>query len=307
MMDVKIAMKNAPTSWAMKHPPGEPEKAPACFGFLMAIGSGGSVGGPAKGSECKTIAGDYLNTEQQMGFKYALDMDGGASTFRLKAQFLSGSVVFRVEHEGKDDRLEQFFFKDLKPWKHYVPVSFEKLETDLPTKVKWAQEHDDKARKIAEAGMKFAHEHLRMTDAYWQLTSTLRLVAQKQEGWTPDVGKEKHMRRLCCRDLHDAHEGLATARLKLGRPPFAFWTNEDMKMYPALYEQCIDLHHEECDSNMTMPFSTPQANSTNASTILGSVVKAVKTPVVVSEKPSNFWATPLEWIALDDPSLNAVK
>lgn len=313
MMDVKVAMKKVSNEWATKHPPGQPEKAPVCFGFLVAIGSAGSVGGPAKGSECATIAGEYLNTEQQMGYKYALDMDGGASTFRLKALFLSGSAVFRVVHEAKEDQLEQFFFQDLKPWKHFVPVSFEKLETDLPAKVKWAQDHDEEAKKIAEAGEKFAHEHLRMTDANWQIMTTLRLVAEKQDGWTPDVRQEKHFRRFCCRELREAHEELAMARLKIGRPPFAFWTNEDMKMYPALYDQCVDLHPEECElnSNMTIPLGNiPVANSTNASAMLGSAIgSAIKASVSVASasKPSNFWATPVEWVALDDPSLNIVK
>lgn len=316
MMDVKVAMKNVSNEWATKHPPGEPEKSPVCFGFLVAIGSAGSVGGPAKGSECATIAGEYLNTEQQMHYKYALDMDGGASTFRLKALFLSGSVVFRVVHDAKEDQLDQFFFADLKPWVHYVPVSFEKLETDLPTKVKWAQDHDDKAKKIAEMGMKFAHEHLRMDDAYWQIMSTLQLMAKKQDGWTPDVRQEKHFRRFCCRELQEAHEELAVARLKLGRPPFAFWTNEDMKMYPALYEQCVDLNPQECEpnSNMTMPVNNRISNFTNASSMLGSAIGSAigstikaNAPIASSSKPSNFWATPVEWVALDDPSLNIVK
>jgi len=143
--------------------------------------------------ECGEVMGEFLSIEQQMGHRYVLDMDGAASTFRLKNLLLTGSVVFRVQSGA-----EQFFFRDLQPFVHYVPVDLATMEKDLPRKVRWAIEHDAEAQQIAANARAFAESHLRLEDAQWYLAQALKLYAAKLDfpvtvpaGFTP----------FCCEDI----------------------------------------------------------------------------------------------------------
>lgn len=143
-------------------------------------------------TECAAVMGDFVNQQQQLGYRYVLDMDGAGSTFRVKNALLSGSLLFRVESGAS-----QFFFPDLVPYVHYVPVPLEDLEDELPRKVRWAMEHDSEAKQIAANARNFAENHLRVEDAQWYLTRALRLYAGRMdfnvtvpEGFTP----------FCCED-----------------------------------------------------------------------------------------------------------
>merc|ERR1719456_2054789 len=99
-----------------------------------------------------------MNIDQQMQYKFITDVDGGSSTFRLKNLLLTGAVIFKVESK---DSPTQFFYQDMKPMVHYVPVSLEFLETDLVQKIQEMTENDNKAREIAENARRFAEDHLR--------------------------------------------------------------------------------------------------------------------------------------------------
>jgi hypothetical protein len=60
---------------------------------------------------------------------------------------LSGSCVLKVE---SPHRYRQWYYGDLRPWKHFIPVS-EDLG-DLDDIVAWMLAHDDDARAIGAAG-----------------------------------------------------------------------------------------------------------------------------------------------------------
>ena len=53
--------------------------------------------------------------------RYLFNFRGVAASFRLKHLFLCGSLVFHV-----GDEWLEFFYPQLKPWVHYIPV-----KTDL--------------------------------------------------------------------------------------------------------------------------------------------------------------------------------
>ena len=69
-------------------------------------------------------------------------------------------------HVG-DEWLE-FFYSELKPWIHYIPVNQDlKNVREL---IEFGVENDSIAKEIAERGRKFIAEHLRMDDikCYWK-------------------------------------------------------------------------------------------------------------------------------------------
>lgn len=231
-------------------------------------------------ANCSKAYANFLSIEEQMGYKYILDMDGGASSFRVKRDLLTGAVLFRLHHKNIEDRNLQFFFEDLEPWVHYVPVDYDTLEEDLPKKVRWAMDHDAEAKAIAERAMQFVHQTLREEDALEHLVLTLKHFAKKQDGWTPSAEGEPHLRSFKCEDLN---KGALTGT----------WTNLDGQMYPSLLGQCV---------NSTVRINPRQNTSVNFAT-RGSVMPAGNMLGVTQKSSptstlSNFFQTWLEYSPL---------
>ena len=92
----------------------------------------------------------YLNQkipmQQQIGYKYILDVDGYTRTWDAWAwKMQSGSVVLSVE-----SLWESFFTKLFRPWMHYVPVAND--FSDLGEKIAWCMSHDKQCQDIAHQG-----------------------------------------------------------------------------------------------------------------------------------------------------------
>lgn len=195
LLDVKVP--SATTS-------GETATDEICDTYLKDLAAFGSPGGleDCNRAGARHIFGDRLvPPQEQQHFKYILDMDGGGSTWRVKNVLLSGAVLFRVVHERNGS--SQFFFGDLKPMEHFIPVSFERLEEDLPAKVRWARAHEQECRKIAERARLFAKEHLRTEDATWHLHAALAAYAHEAQTYTPQAPgpTDTELAPLCCEDM----------------------------------------------------------------------------------------------------------
>ncbi len=93
----------------------------------------------------------YSTTKKEMlQYKYQIDVDGEVNAWSaLWWKLYSNSVVFKIE-----SHYEQWYYKDLKEWEHYIPVKADL--SDLEEKYKWALENDDKCKIIAETGKEFA-------------------------------------------------------------------------------------------------------------------------------------------------------
>lgn len=96
-------------------------------------------------------------------YKYLFNFRGVAASFRFKHLFLCGSLVFHVGNEWLE-----FFYPQLKPWVHYIPV-----KTDLSNVqelLQFVKANDDIAQEIAERGSQFILNHLQMDDitCYWE-------------------------------------------------------------------------------------------------------------------------------------------
>lgn len=83
----------------------------------------------------------------------------------------SGAVVLMQRH-----MYEFHFSAQLKPWVHYVPLSY--TGADLLEKVQWSREHDDMAAQVAENGRNFARSYMRLEDYYCYAASVLNTMAE---------------------------------------------------------------------------------------------------------------------------------
>ncbi|KAM9328455.1 protein O-glucosyltransferase 1 [Pholidichthys leucotaenia] len=96
-------------------------------------------------------------------YKYLFNFRGVAASFRFKHLFLCGSLVFHV-----GDEWQEFFYPQLKPWVHYIPVRQDL--SDVRELLQFVKENNAIAQEIATRGKKFILEHLRMQDisCYWE-------------------------------------------------------------------------------------------------------------------------------------------
>jgi len=123
-----------------------------------------------------------ISLEDHCMFKYLYNFRGVAASFRFKHLFLCRSLVFHVGEEWLE-----FFYPEMKPWVHYVPV-----KTDLSDALElleFALAKDHEIHTIAENGYKFIKEHLTMDDVtrYWYelLTEYAKLLK-----YTPTLDPE---------------------------------------------------------------------------------------------------------------------
>lgn len=117
-----------------------------------------------------------LSLEQQMEYKYILDVDGGLGSSRKRWILMSGSTAF-----FQKSAVSQWYEPLLTGWVHYVPV--DRWFRDLVESVRWAQQNDRKAQQVAENGMAFAERFL-TEDA---ILEYLAILLQKYSELQPDA------------------------------------------------------------------------------------------------------------------------
>ncbi|XP_031752904.1 protein O-glucosyltransferase 2 isoform X2 [Xenopus tropicalis] len=86
-------------------------------------------------------------------YKYQILIDGTVAAYRMPYLLAGNSVILK-----QDSVYYEHFYKDLQPWKHYVP--FKRDLSDLLEKIHWVKDHDADANLIAEAGREFARNNL---------------------------------------------------------------------------------------------------------------------------------------------------
>ncbi|XP_017102096.2 O-glucosyltransferase rumi [Drosophila bipectinata] len=108
---------------------------------------------------------DEVSFEDHCKYKYLFNFRGVAASFRLKHLFLCKSLVFHV-----GDEWQEFFYDQLKPWVHYVPLKSYPSQQDYEKLLEFFRKNDDLAKEIAERGYDFIWKHLRMKDikCYWR-------------------------------------------------------------------------------------------------------------------------------------------
>lgn len=86
----------------------------------------------------------------------------------------SGAVILIQFHE-----YEYHFSSRLKPWVHYVPLSY--TAVDAVAKVRWLQQNDHFARVLAHNARAFALSYLRLEDSVCYVASALATISSLSE------------------------------------------------------------------------------------------------------------------------------
>ncbi|KAG7331574.1 hypothetical protein KOW79_005543 [Hemibagrus wyckioides] len=86
-------------------------------------------------------------------YKYQINVDGTVAAYRMPYLLAGDSVVLK-----QDSIYYEHFYSQLQHWVHYIPIKADL--SDLLEKIQWAKDHDEEARKIAQAGQQFARNHL---------------------------------------------------------------------------------------------------------------------------------------------------
>jgi len=94
-----------------------------------------------------------LTFQEQLEYKYLLNIPGHVAAFRLSSELGSGSCVLLV-----DSPYKLWYMSMIKPYQHYIPVKADL--SDLLTQIDWCRNHDDKCRQIAINAREFYDQHL---------------------------------------------------------------------------------------------------------------------------------------------------
>ncbi|KAL5022172.1 hypothetical protein ScPMuIL_001327 [Solemya velum] len=92
-------------------------------------------------------------------YKYQLNIDGTVAAYRMPYLMASDAVVLK-----QDSEYYEFFYKSLKPFKHYIPMKRDL--SDVIQIINWAKEHDEDAKRIAKNAQEFIRENLMPKDIF---------------------------------------------------------------------------------------------------------------------------------------------
>lgn len=95
------------------------------------------------------VVDDEVPFDTFFNFKYVVDADGYHCAWKsLFMKLMMGSVVLKM-----DSPFEQWYHRNLMPWRHYIPLSNDPKE--LKEVHQWLLNHDAAAQEIAMAGGEF--------------------------------------------------------------------------------------------------------------------------------------------------------
>jgi len=108
-------------------------------------------------------------------------VDGFTSTYPGYVwRLLSNSVAFK-----QDSPDSQWFYDALKPYVHYVPISYDM--NDLLAQIEWAKQHEEECCQISENAQRFVLENLMIEDIYYYFLNILQAYAKCQNYHLADL------------------------------------------------------------------------------------------------------------------------
>ena len=116
----------------------------------------------------------YVSLPDHAQYKYLIDVIGIGYSSRVKMLMFTGRPLFYVKRN-----VEEYYFKDLKPFVHYIPVEADL--SDLDEKYKWAEEHPEEAQKIAQNALDYAKTHLTLKAATLDFAQTILKYVEDQK------------------------------------------------------------------------------------------------------------------------------
>ena len=130
-------------------------------------------------STCKKCAG-YSMVDQVQKYSFLLDIGGNGLSGRLKYLLFSRRPVFLVDRD-----CWEYFFPDLIPYTHYIPV-FRNL-TNLVEQVEWARKHPIQAREIGESAHRWAVKHFTQEHLISRIYQVLLGQCEVRAGFSSSV------------------------------------------------------------------------------------------------------------------------
>ena len=108
----------------------------------------------------------YVSLPDHTQYKYLIDVPGVGYSARVKLLLFSGRPLFYVIRSENES-----YFKDLKPFKHYIPVRADL--SDLEEKYQWAEKNPDVARQIAQNALEYAKNNLTTRAAVFRYSDVI--------------------------------------------------------------------------------------------------------------------------------------
>ncbi|WP_113471524.1 glycosyl transferase family 90 [Rhizobium sp. 57MFTsu3.2] len=100
------------------------------------------------------LLGQPIAAQSWLGRKFAIDIDGYTNTWsNLLVRMLYGCCVLKVESQFG---FRQWYYDELKPFEHYVPVAADM--SDFREKIDWVRSQQIEAKAIAERGQALARK-----------------------------------------------------------------------------------------------------------------------------------------------------
>jgi len=98
--------------------------------------------------------GAFKTMEEQVAqYRYMIDIEGFGYSGRLKLLLQAARVVLLV-----DRSYQEYFFQDIEPFRHYVPVS--RNLSDLPERIEWLRSNPNREAEIVREAQEFARKRL---------------------------------------------------------------------------------------------------------------------------------------------------
>lgn len=120
-----------------------------------------------------TRSGPLMGMPDQVAmYRYLIDVQGRGYSARLKLLLHSGRPVLLQARPWRD-----FFFDDLKPWIHFVPVAHD--FNDLLAALDRLDANPDLAKSIGENAASYARRHLTVESAIKRWTELLKGVTSR--------------------------------------------------------------------------------------------------------------------------------
>jgi hypothetical protein len=158
---------------------------------VMGFGFGPKFNNSIKFSFNKSKVGfieSYLGLQIEHGidyvtkkYKYLIVLAG------LDGQATSGRLAHLIAHSGavvllQTTEFEYHFSARLKPWVHFVPIAYN--AADLIEKIKWLQNHELMAYRIAQNAKIFGESYLRLEDNYCYMATLMKTLGDLFVGST---------------------------------------------------------------------------------------------------------------------------
>ncbi len=98
------------------------------------------------------VLGEFISPICWYGLKFAIDIDGNSNAWsNFFTRLVMGCCVLKVLSAAG---YRQWYYPDLEPWTHFVPVKADL--SDLHERIAWCRAHSAECRDIAARGQQFA-------------------------------------------------------------------------------------------------------------------------------------------------------